>query len=87
MTYSIRLHPKVARFLKKAGHQLADRLTTRLRRLQEQPFRYLEHYGGEGVYKLRLGEYRALIDVDQSRRIIFVRVLDHRRRIYKRTGQ
>jgi len=41
----------------------------------------LEHYEGQG-YKLRIGDYRALIDVDNQRKILFVRVFDKRGRIY-----
>jgi len=54
-----------------------------LRLLKEEPFRFLEHYEGD-CHKLRIGDYRALIDIDTSRKIIFVRVLDHRSRIYER---
>ena len=46
------------------------------------PFRYLEHFEGE-PHKLRIGDYRALIDVDQERRILWILVLDKRGRIYK----
>lgn len=39
---------------------------------------------GPNVFKLRIGDYRALIDVDTSKRVLFVRHLDHRKRIYKK---
>lgn len=84
MSYVIKLHPKVNRFLNKCDKSLSDRIKKRLRILKEDPFRYLEHYEGKDYYKLRIGDYRALIDVDTSRKVIFVRVLDHRKRIYKR---
>jgi len=34
------------------------------------------------LYKLKMGEYKALIDVEDE--IILVRHIDHRSRIYKR---
>jgi mRNA-degrading endonuclease RelE of RelBE toxin-antitoxin system len=43
----------------------------------------LEHYEGD-LNKIRIGKLRALVDVDNSRKIIFVRVFDMRGRIYKR---
>ncbi|MEK6924670.1 MAG: hypothetical protein AABW71_00345 [Nanoarchaeota archaeon] len=46
------------------------------------PFRFLEHFEGED-YKLRIGDYRMLIDIDFKRKILFVRVFDKRGRIYK----
>ncbi len=84
MTYLIKLHPKIKRFLDKSDKTISERITQRLRLLKENPFRYLEHYEGDDFYKFRIGDYRALIDVDQTRKIIFVRVLDLRGRIYKR---
>ncbi len=56
----------------------------KLRLLKEDPFQYLEHFEGQDYYKLKVGDYRALIDVDKEQRIIFVQVLDHRSKIYKR---
>ena len=84
MTYIIKLHPKVNRFLNKCVKSLSERIKKKLMLLKENPFRYLEHYEGRDFYKLRIGDYRALIDVDTSRKIIFIRVLDHRNKIYKR---
>jgi len=84
MNYIVRLHPKVVKFLDKCDTFLNERIRKRLTLLNDDPFRYLEHYEGENVYKFRIGDYRALVDVDQSRKIIFVRLLDHRGKIYKR---
>ena len=84
MIYRVKLHPKVNRFLEKCDKTLSERIKKKFRLLKENPFRYLEHYEGKDFYKLRIGDYRALIDVDNSRKIIFVRVLDHRSKIYKR---
>jgi mRNA-degrading endonuclease RelE of RelBE toxin-antitoxin system len=33
---------------------------------------------------LRIGTYRALIDLDEEAHILWVRHLDHRKRIYRR---
>lgn len=82
--YQVKLHPNVDKFLSKLDPQLENRIRDRLKSLRNNPFHYLQHYEGEEkCYKFRTGDYRALIDVDQTRKIIFVRVLDHRKRIYK----
>lgn len=84
MTYQVKLDPSVRKFLDKSDHQVRERLEKRLHVLKtDSPFHFLEHIEGEEGYKFRLGEYRALVDVDIQRQIIFVRVLDHRSRIYK----
>lgn len=85
MTFIVRLFSKVDKFLKKQDKHTENHLRERLRFLEsENPYRYLEHYEGADCYKFRLGEYRALIDIDNTRKIIFVRILDHRSKIYKR---
>jgi len=72
-------------FLYKLDKSISERIKKRLLLLKcENPFHYLEHYERENCYKFRIGDYRALVDVDISRKIIFIRVLDSRGRIYKR---
>jgi len=84
MTYEVKLHPKVAKFLQKLPKKISERIKDKLKDVRKDPFHFLEHYAGEDVYKLRIGEYRALIDVDFRNKILYVQVLDHRSRIYKR---
>ena len=83
MSYKVKLHPNVVKFLIKLPEDISQRIKNKLKEIKENPFHYLEHYEREDVYKLRIGNYRALIDVDISRKILFVRVLDKRDRIYK----
>ena len=52
--------------------------------IKSEPFQFLEHYEGEDVYKLRVGDYRALIDVDSSNKILKIQVVGHRKKVYKR---
>lgn len=84
MTYTVKNHPKVEKFIEKCDALLQERIRKKLLLLKENPFNCLEHYEGDTCHKLRMGDYRALVDVDQKRKIVFIRVLDHRRRIYKR---
>lgn len=85
MNYKIELGPKAEKVIIKLSQDISLRIINRLKRLEENPFRYLEHYEGDG-YKFRIGDYRALIDADIENKILVVRVLDKRGRIYKRWG-
>lgn len=82
MNFLIKLHPNVEKFINKQNKDISERIRARLKLLETNPFRYLEHFEGDDCYKFRLGVYRALIDVDFERKIVFVRILDHRGRIY-----
>ncbi len=82
MTYELKFSSKAKKFLKKLQKDIALRILDKFEDLKQEPFRYLEHYEGDGCYKLRIGKYRALIDV--SKNVLFIRVIDKRERIYKR---
>ena len=82
--YEVRLHPKVAKLLDSMDSALRERVKTKLRDAANNPFQYLEHYEGKDYYKLRIGDYRTLVDIGFANKILYVRVLDKRGRIYKR---
>ncbi len=84
MAYSLKLDRDANKFLNGLPLNIAERIAKKLETIKENPFRYLEHYEGDKCYKLRIGDYRALIDIDFERKILFVRILDKRGRIYKR---
>ena len=84
MSYEVRLHPQVVKFLERLPKDISNRIKNKLREIKDEPFKFLEHYEDDDVYKLRIGEYRALIDVDFSNKILYVQVIDRRGRIYKR---
>ena len=82
--YEIKVHPKIAKYLHKLPQPVSERIKEKLKSIRSDPFNYLEHYEGADVYKLRIGDYRALIDVDKKSKTLYVQVLDKRERIYKR---
>lgn len=83
--WNVFLSPDVQKFLEKQDKQLEQRLRKGLEKLKcDNPFHYLEHYEGQDYYKYRIGEYRALIDIDFANKILRISVLDHRSVIYKR---
>lgn len=84
MSFQIELGLKAQKFLDRLPENVSLRIINKLEHVKESPFRYLEHYEGDDCFKLRIGDYRALIDVDFRNKILIVRVLDKRGRIYKR---
>ena len=65
--WEVIISPDVQSFLTKLDQQLAELLQKGLRKLKtDDPFHYLEHFEGKDYYKFRIGDYRALIDVDFS---------------------
>ncbi len=82
MRYEIKFSTQATKFFNSLSKDVQERVKNKFREISENPSRYLEHY--EGDYgKIRIGKLRALVDVDNQRKIIFVRTFDKRSRIYK----
>lgn len=81
MSYKIEFSKQATRFIRKLPDDIIERIKKKFREVSKDPFRYLEHYEGYDCYKLRIGDFRALIDIDKDK--LFVRVFDKRGRIYK----
>ncbi len=84
MTYKIDFHSNARKYLRQLNAKESHRIVKKIKSIQANPFRYLEHYEGDSLYKLRIGDYRALIDVDFDKKLLIVQVLDKRGRVYKR---
>ena len=83
MSFEVKFSNQATKFIRKLDNNLKERIKDKFREFSKDPFRFLEHYEGQD-YKFRIGDYRALIDVDFNRKIILVRIFDKRGRIYKR---
>jgi len=83
MSFSIDWDEKALSFLKKLPKDISKRIFNKIDSIKDNPFRYLDNFEGK-YHKLRIGDYRALIDVDTENKILLVQVLDKRGRVYKR---
>ena len=83
MAWEIEWSPKALKRLKSLPRNLQERIVKRVGKLKDNPFHFLEHFEGM-LYKLQIGDYRALVDIDFENKIIMIQVFDHRGRIYER---
>ncbi len=82
MTYEINFSNQATKFIRSLQQDIKERITAKFKEISENPFRFLEHYEGD-YYKIRIGNFRALIDINKERKILWVRVFNKRGRIYK----
>ncbi len=82
MTHAIRFSSKALKNIEKLPKELQTHVFDKFVEVSKDPFRYLERFSHPKYYKLRIGDYRALIDVDFENKILFVKIFDHRGRIY-----
>ena len=84
MNYAVKWHPQAFKILKKLPDILIQRVLSKMDAVIQDPFRFLERYEGENLYKLRIGNYRALIEVNPEQKLLLIQVFDHRARVYNR---
>ncbi|MFH1311576.1 MAG: type II toxin-antitoxin system RelE/ParE family toxin [Nanoarchaeota archaeon] len=70
--------------LNKFEPQIKERIWNKLQQCKENPFRFLEHLKEIDGFKLRVGDYRAIVDIDNSTKTIKVLKVGHRKNIYER---
>ena len=83
MTYTVNWHSKATKELSKLPKNLIERVLNKIDEVKQEPFRHLEHFEGKKVYKLRIGDYRALVDVDFPNKVLYIQVFAKRGRVYK----
>lgn len=62
---------------------VTKRIIQKIEGTRSDPHRFFVRLVGRTEYKLRIGDYRVIADIEENRRVIVVRSLGHRRNIYK----
>jgi len=70
--------------LQNLDSNLARRIYKKVDTLKNDPFtKNIKRLKGEKAFRLRIGDYRVIFDIDQKKRIITILRLGHRKNIYK----
>ena len=69
--------------LNKLEQNIQERIIEVLERIKVRPYHFVHRLVGNPYYRLRVGDYRAILDIKQDKTIIFVIELGHRKKIYK----
>jgi len=81
--YGIIFDEKAVEFLEKIEKSTRKRIYNKIISTKEDPFHYFERLTGRNEFKLRVGDYRVIADIDESAKKISVLVIGHRKNIYK----
>jgi len=81
--YKILFSDKAYKQLKKFEKDVQERIISVLERVRIKPEHYLTKLIDDPGYKLRVGDYRIIVDIDNSKLTILVLKIGHRRNIYK----
>ncbi len=74
---------KARRQLEKLEKDIQKRIITALERIRIRPEPHITKLVGDPGYKLRVGDYRVIMDIERGRLLILVIKIGHRRNIYK----
>lgn len=82
MMYDIIFSEKASKQFYKLEKLLQERIISSLERIRIRPEAYITKLVGDPAHKLRVGDYRILLDIDQGKLIILVIKIGHRKNIY-----
>ncbi len=80
--YEIIFSEKALKQLKKLEKDMQRRIISVLERIRIRPEAYITKLVADPSYKLRVGDYRVILDIDRNKLVIFVVLMGHRREIY-----
>ena len=82
--YEIIFSSKAKKQLFKLEKSIQRRIIATLERIRIRPESYITKLVGDPGYKLRVGDYRVIMDIEDNNLLILVIKVGHRRDIYKR---
>ena len=84
MKYEVRLSKRANRELALLEQSTRSRVVARLEELGDDPFPRgaIKLQGREGVYRIRVGDYRVLYEVFRKEGLVLVDKIDHRSGVY-----
>ena len=82
MTYEIIFSDRAQKQLRKLERPIQERVIAALERIRIRPERYVTKLVGDPAYRLRVGDYRVIMDIDKKRILILVLEVGHRKKIY-----
>jgi len=82
LSFGVFLHPKAARFLKKADPSLRSRIREGLVELADSPEEKGQRLMHSPFWRLRLGDYRVIYEIDREHSRVIVLFIGHGRDVY-----
>ena len=84
MEYKIVWSLKVAKQMEKLDRSIAKRIYEKVDQLRQNPERYVEKLVRYPYYRLRVGDFRLILDIQSQMLIVLILKVGHRSNIYER---
>jgi mRNA interferase RelE/StbE len=85
MPYRVEIAPRAAKQLRALSRQAQQRITAALEKLQDdpRPSGYRQLSGGEGFYRIRVGDYRVIYTIEDDILLVLIVKVGVRGDIYR----
>ena len=81
--FEVVFDPDALEFLKKVEKDPAKRIWDKVMSAKEFPHHFFERLSGREDYKLRVGDYRIIADIDDKNKKIIITLIGHRKNVYE----
>jgi len=82
--YSTSLSKQAEKFIKKAERKISQRLIDKITKLEKEPVPHdaktIE--GSNKTFRVRVGKYRILYEINHTQKEILIAKIDHRKQVY-----
>lgn len=86
MSYTVIFSEFADKQLSKLPLDVQKRIISTIKRCRIRPYSHVKKLVGSSYFRLRVGDYRVIMDIRDNRLIIHVIEVGHRKKIYKRRG-
>ncbi len=80
--YELIYSEKSVKQLEKLDKKIQERILATIERCRIRPHPFVKKLVGNPYFRLRVGNYRVILDIQENKLIIFVIELGHRKNIY-----
>lgn len=88
MSYEVHLSQRSFKFIEKLNKVQGDRIVEKLKELANDPYptdsKFITRHEGDKVFRIRIGDWRALYKIKEDDKIVLITKIDKRPRVYHR---
>jgi len=82
VTFTVLLHPKAAKELKKTEKQVQDRIIERAKELRESPDKIGKPLRQSNFWSTRTGDHRVIYQINPKEHQVIILFIGHRSKVY-----
>lgn len=82
MPFRIFFHPKAEKAFKKLDKEIGNRIKHKISELESLPEKKGERLTNLSFWKLRVGDYRAIYEINRHAQTVLVLFIGHRKNVY-----